>query len=223
MTLSKREKTLLFILALLVILLVSWMYVITPMLQANQEAKLAYVAAQEEQAQMEAIMPTLIGADERLAAEQERAAQENYFFKNIIDTKIDWMIQDVARLSGGVELQRVVINPAQIGPVATPLEAEDTDSTGKVENVDDLITAVTDIAKGKDEQKEEKPVTSNLTQNLYNCSFELWGTLDGCMKALDQFSKMENSVLVDFFEIKFDKNKQKFVAKVNLIFYFVER
>lgn len=223
MTLSKREKTLLFILALLVILLVSWMYVITPMLQANQEAKLAYVAAQEEQAQMEAIMPTLIGADERLAAEQERAAQENYFFKNIIDTKIDWMIQDVARLSGGVKLHKVVINPAQIGPVATPLEAGEVVATDSVETVDDLITAVTDIAKGRDEQKEEKPVTSNLTQNLYNCSFELWGSLDGCMKALDQFSKMENSVLVDFFEIKFDKKEQTYIAKVNLIFYFVER
>ena len=48
MVLSKREKILLYILALLVILLASWTYIINPVLNANRQAKLEYEAAQAE-------------------------------------------------------------------------------------------------------------------------------------------------------------------------------
>ena len=58
MVLSKREKILLYILALLVILLASWTYIINPVLNANRQAKLEYEAAQAEREQMEMLMPS---------------------------------------------------------------------------------------------------------------------------------------------------------------------
>ena len=117
MVLSKREKILLYILALLVILLASWTYIINPVLNANRQAKLEYEAAQAEREQMEMLMPSLIGADSRLSDEKIRALSDSYFYKNLRDTQIDRMLQQTA-YDSGVTLTSVTINPAQMGPVA---------------------------------------------------------------------------------------------------------
>lgn len=208
MVLSKREKILLYVLALLVILLASWTYIINPVLNANRQAKLEYEAAQAEREQMEMLMPSLIGADSRLSDEKIRALSDNYFYKNLIDTQIDRMLQQAA-YDSGVTLTSVTINPAQIGPVASSLAYSGSQ----------VMDSALESAQSGGENGESQYLSS-MTQTLYSCSITMNGDLANLINAINSFSTNGKSVTVDTFAIT--AGDSTYTADVNMTFYFVE-
>ena len=208
MVLSKREKILLYILALLVILLASWTYIINPVLNANRQAKLEYEAAQAEREQMEMLMPSLIGADSRLSDEKIRALSDSYFYKNLWDTQIDRMLQQTA-YDSGVTLTSVTINPAQMGPVASSLAYSGS------EVMDSALESAQSGGEGGESQH-----LSSMTQTLYSCSITMNGDLANLINALNSFSTSGRSVTVDTFAIT--AGDIAYTAQVNMTFYFVE-
>lgn len=205
---SKREKILLYILALVILLAGGWMGIIIPSLTQKQKAQEELRALEAQQHQIDTIVSALDGVEERLAAEQERAKENQYFYTALKGSEIDRLVQSVLQ-EKGVKGEAVILQ----GPLLGELSAY-TPPENPLHPLEEQPT-----------EGEEAPALPTLP--LYLCTVQMAGPAKNCMDVADAFTAMDKSIHVVAFTLTMPEETPlpptgTFAAELTLGFYYLE-
>ena len=201
--LPKREKILLYILALLILVVGGWAGVIIPLQKQAMASRARLQNAQAQQEEIETMLSALEGAQDRLAAEEQRKAQESYFYHGIQDVFIDRTLTALASSEGlsVVELQiqdPVLAAPKAFQPFTYSMAAQPQPA---------------DTSQGENDAGPTAP--------LFLCKLTVRGKEAGCVGLIDGVNGLGKSVYVSDFSME-KEDDGLFRAEITVYFYFLE-
>lgn len=209
MTLSKREKILLYILALVIVITGGWIGVITPLQNQVLQQTNILEDLRAKQQEIEMMLPALEGVEERLADEEARRQSESYFYRNLQDVFIDRTISDIAQRNGASIKEIRIDNPVM--GVLTPFQAY----SYQMEEAG---------ASSSDDSQSAETEATGPTTPLYQCTVSIFGTEAACIGAIAELNDLGKSAYVSEFSlIQAPRTSAEgpFTCEIRVNFYFL--
>lgn len=225
MKLNNREKILIYILGLVIVISICGKFLITPAIKRIDASKMAIEQSENEKYKVVTTTEELKDIGELLKNEVDRAISQSYFYYNIDEVFADKLIQtytknydiEITKLSfsGGVSESTSAYSNGIIDMITNIImsrakiyEEANTVPSGDLEY---FIGNSAQIAEGTEEGTEDiSPVIS--------CYIEVNGYLDNIVKMVDQINNSSKSIHVSY--IKGDVVLDKFDGSIIIDLYY---
>ena len=244
--LSVREKVLLSILAFLLLCVVAVRYLLMPAYNRKTEAAANLMQAEQQKQEMDLLLKSMTGLDQRLDEEKIRAASDSFLYKNLSDTEVDRMMQKIAADTGvtvtALNVRKTANTAVKAGRAGTPgatassasagNTGSGTSSSAKAEAYGYELAAAAGEARAAGSGTQQQTNQSsgktggNAMLSYYDCSITVSGFKEAIVKLADTVDTEQKSRYVT--SITTTESKAKNVpagtlnGQISVRFYFLE-